>query len=174
MSKLLLLPLGAVAAVSAVAIGISTVGSSLAVTLPASPPPAVSSGAASAIPGAPTALTYAYEQLGKPYEWGASGPDSFDCSGLTYAAYEQAGVAIPRTSEQQWLALPHVPFGSMRPGDLVFFNPGEFAAGLPGHVGIYVGDGRMIDAPHTGAVVRVDSVVSFGEYVGAGRPLGPS
>jgi peptidoglycan DL-endopeptidase CwlO len=170
MSKLLLLPLGAVAAVSTLAIGISTVGSSLAVTRPASPPRAVSSGAASAIRGAPAVLTYAYEQLGKPYQWGASGPDSFDCSGLTYAAYEQAGVAIPRTSEQQWLALAHVPSSSMRPGDLVFFNPGEFAAGLPGHVGIYIGAGRMIDAPHTGTVVRIDLVAAFGAYVGAARP----
>jgi cell wall-associated NlpC family hydrolase len=171
MPKLLLLPLGAVAAVSALAIGISAVGSSrAATTLAPLPSSAVSNRVAEASPGAPAAVAYAYEQLGKPYQWGASGPDSFDCSGLTFAAYEQAGVAIPRTSEQQWLALPHIPFGSMRPGDLVFFNPGEFAAGLPGHVGIYIGEGRMIDAPHTGAVVRVDAIAVFGDYVGAARP----
>ena len=169
MSKLPLLPLGAVAALSALAIGISAVGSSLAATTP-TPQPAASSDSAATDTGASAALAYAYDQLGKPYQWGASGPDSFDCSGLTYAAYQAAGLAIPRTSEQQWLALPHVQFRSMQPGDLVFFNPGEFAAGLPGHVGIYVGAGRMIDSPHTGAVVRIDSVASFGAYVGAGRP----
>jgi len=127
-------------------------------------------GNATAAHGAAAALAYASRQIGKAYQWGASGPDSFDCSGLTYAAYQEAGIVIPRTSEQQWLAFPHVAVGSLRPGDLVFFNPGEFAAGLPGHVGIYIGEGRMIDAPHTGAVVRVDPVASFGEYVGAARP----
>lgn len=119
---------------------------------------------------AAAAIEFAYGQLGKPYQWGAAGPDSFDCSGLTYAAYERAGVRMPRTAEQQWLALPHVDLGDLQPGDLVFFNPGEFVPGLPGHVGIYVGDGNMIDAPHSGSVVGVDQLRTFGHLVGAARP----
>lgn len=117
------------------------------------------------------AVAYAVRQLGVPYLWGGTGPNGFDCSGLSQAAYASAGVAIPRTSEQQWLALPHLSSPSqLRPGDLVFFNSGEFAPGLPGHVGIYIGNGKMIDAPHTGAVVRSEAVSTFGSYVGAARP----
>jgi cell wall-associated NlpC family hydrolase len=168
MSKLVLLPIGAVAALGAVALGISAFGSAVAASSPKLPLPAA---AAQADKPAAAAVAYAQEQLGKPYAWGATGPASFDCSGLTYAAYQQAGVTVPRTSEQQWLALPHVPAGgAIHAGDLVFFNPGEFATGLPGHVGIYIGGGRMIDAPHTGAVVRIDAVSSFASYVGAARP----
>jgi cell wall-associated NlpC family hydrolase len=119
-----------------------------------------------------TVVAFARRQLGVPYLWGGTGPNGFDCSGLTQAAYASAGLDIPRTSEQQWLALPHLPAPSqLRPGDLVFFNAGEFAPGLPGHVGIYIGHGQMIDAPHTGAVIRADPVSTFGnEYVGAARP----
>ena len=113
---------------------------------------------------------FAVRQIGVPYRWGGTGQGGYDCSGLTQAAYEAAGVAIPRTSEQQWLALPQVPTSQLRPGDLVFFNPGEFAPGLPGHVGIYIGNDQMIDAPHSGAVVRIDDVATFGLYIGAARP----
>lgn len=106
------------------------------------------------LPTAPTAaaakaIRYALGQLGVPYRWGGESPASgFDCSGLTQAAYAAAGITIPRTSEQQWLALPHVPLADALPGDLVFFNPGEFIPGLPGHVGIYLGNGRFVDPPH--------------------------
>jgi cell wall-associated NlpC family hydrolase len=117
-----------------------------------------------------TVVAYAVRQLGVQYLWGGTGPGGFDCSGITQAAYAAAGVAIPRTSEQQWLALPRVAPRDLRPGDLVFFNAGEFAAGLPGHVGIYLGTDQMIDAPHTGAVVRRESVAGFSDYVGAARP----
>ena len=116
------------------------------------------------------AVAFAMRQLGVPYLWGGTGVGGFDCSGLTQAAYAAAGITIPRTSEQQWLALPHVPDDEpLQPGDLVFFNPGEFAAGLPGHVGIYVGNGEMIDAPHSDSVVQVEAVSTFGQYVGAVR-----
>jgi cell wall-associated NlpC family hydrolase len=116
-----------------------------------------------------TAIAWAYSHLGDPYQWGGNGP-YYDCSGFTRAAYASAGIAIPRTSEQQWLTLPHVADGQLRVGDLVFFNPGEFVKGLPGHVGIYIGSGFMIADPHTGANVQVQSITGAGEYVGAARP----
>jgi len=93
------------------------------------------------------AVAYAYAQIGKPYQWGATGPDSFDCSGLVMAAWASAGVEIPRDTYEQWAGLPHIPVSQMVPGDLIIYD-GE------GHVAIYVGDGYIIDAPHTGADVE--------------------
>jgi peptidoglycan DL-endopeptidase CwlO len=93
------------------------------------------------------AVAFAYAQLGKPYQWGATGPNSYDCSGLVQAAWAAAGVAIPRTTYEQWDALPHIPVSEMVPGDLIIYN-GE------GHVAMYVGDGYIIDAPHTGLDVE--------------------
>lgn len=115
------------------------------------------------------ALAFALARLGRPYQFGGTGP-LYDCSGLTQAAYAAAGVGLPRTAEQQWTSLPRVTDGRLRPGDLVFSNPGEFLPGLPGHVGLYLGDGYMVDAPHPGAVIRVEPVAGFGTYVGAARP----
>lgn len=101
------------------------------------------------------ALSYAKAQLGVPYQWGGESPGvAFDCSGLAQWAYAQSGVSIPRTAEQQWSTLPHV--SSPAPGDLVFFGTGNHAS----HVGIYAGAGQMIDAPHTGSVVRYDAIPS--------------
>jgi peptidoglycan DL-endopeptidase CwlO len=93
------------------------------------------------------AVAFAYAQLGKPYVYGATGPDSYDCSGLVQAAWAAAGVAIPRTTFEDWDDLPHIPVSEMVPGDLIIYD-GE------GHVAIYVGDGYIIDAPHTGADVE--------------------
>src|SRR5215467_2244014 len=92
-------------------------------------------------------VAFVYAQIGKPYVFGASGPDSYDCSGLTSAAWASVGVSIPRTSQEQWAGLPHVPTSDMQPGDILVFNGA-------GHVGIYVGGGMMIDAPHTGLDVQ--------------------
>src|SRR6202044_3798807 len=93
------------------------------------------------------AVAFAYAQLGKPYVYGATGPSSYDCSGLTQAAWAAAGVSIPRTTYEQWAALPHIPLSELQPGDLIYYN-GE------SHTAIYVGGGYIIDAPHTGASVE--------------------
>jgi peptidoglycan DL-endopeptidase CwlO len=112
------------------------------------------------------AVAFAYAQLGKPYQWGATGPGSFDCSGLVQTAWATAGVAIPRTTYQQWAALPHIATSALEPGDLVFFD------GV-GHVAMYVGNGYIIDAPQTGMDVQ-KMPLSTGWYasafVGAARP----
>jgi hypothetical protein len=118
---------------------------------------------------AQASIAFAYARLGDPYQFGGTGP-RYDCSGLTQAAYASAGITIPRTSEEQWQALPHVDLATLQAGDLVFFNPGEFVAGLPGHVGIYLGHGYMVDDPHTGAFVRIEPIAGFGTLVGAARP----
>lgn len=109
------------------------------------------------------ALGYAFQQLGKPYVWGAQGPGSFDCSGLTSQAWSHAGVAVPRTAEEQWARLPHVPLSLLRPGDLVVYFPGAT------HVALYIGNGLVVQAPHTGAVVTV-SPIAANPVLGAVRP----
>ncbi|MGH9121259.1 MAG: C40 family peptidase [Acidimicrobiales bacterium] len=134
---------------------------------------AVSYAAPAAAPGpaAQIAVNYALAQIGTPYRWGGETPGvGFDCSGLTQAAYAAAGINIPRTSEAQWSALPHVPLDQLQPGDLVFFDPGELLPGLPGHVGIYIGNDEMVDAPHTGADVQIDNLAHWPTPMGAARP----
>ncbi|MBO0775151.1 MAG: C40 family peptidase, partial [Actinobacteria bacterium] len=112
------------------------------------------------------AVAFAYAQLGKPYAYGGTGPDSYDCSGLVMAAWAAAGVSIPRDTYSQWASLPHVPMSSIQPGDLIFFD-GE------GHVGIYVGGNMIIDAPQPGQSVEKVSLSSswYASTVdGAARP----
>jgi len=111
------------------------------------------------------AVAFAYSKLGTWYLWGGTGPQ-YDCSGLMQAAWASAGVSIPRVTYAQWAALPHVPKAQLRPGDMVFFE-GE------GHVGMYVGNGLMIDAPRTGLQVRLlplDTNWYLQNYDGAARP----
>jgi cell wall-associated NlpC family hydrolase len=111
------------------------------------------------------AVAFAYAPLGKPYQWGATGPGSYDCSGLAQAAWAAAGVTIPRTTYAQWAALPHISTSALEPGDLLYFD------GI-GHVAIYVGGGDIIDAPQTG--MDVQKIPLAGWYkstlVGAARP----
>jgi cell wall-associated NlpC family hydrolase len=120
-------------------------------------------------PVARAAVRAALGQVGKPYRWGATGPGSFDCSGLARFAYADGGLRLPRTSRQQWSAGRHVPVAGLRPGDLVFFAHDPADPATIHHVGIYVGQGLMVHAPHTGALVRVDAVRPSG-YAGATRP----
>ena len=112
------------------------------------------------------AVAFAYAQLGKPYQWGATGPNSYDCSGLAQAAWAAAGVAIPRDTYEQWAALPHISSSAIQPGDLLYYD------GV-GHVAIYVGNGYMIDAPQTGMDVEkipMDTGWYASTFVGAARP----
>ena len=114
---------------------------------------------APAAPGkaAAAAIAYAQAQLGKPYQWGGTGPDAFDCSGLVMQAYAAAGVGIARTSQAQWATEPHV--SDPAPGDLVFFAGADGTASAPGHVGLVVDPSRdlMIDAYATGWPVEYDT-----------------
>jgi cell wall-associated NlpC family hydrolase len=118
------------------------------------------------------AVAYARAQLGKPYLWGATGPDAFDCSGLALRAEEAAGITIPRTSEEQWLAGRRVQ--RPKPGDLVFFIGGDGSATAPGHVGIVVSARHhlMIDAPQPGTDVREESYAGWPGLVGFTDPGG--
>jgi cell wall-associated NlpC family hydrolase len=112
------------------------------------------------------AVDEARRQLGKPYHWGGAGPDSFDCSGLTMWAWRKAGVGLPHYTGAQYDATVHIPLSELQPGDLVFFYRDV------SHVGIYVGNGQMIHAPHTGDVVRYASIYSEGSPIYAGRVSG--
>ncbi|MFJ3700031.1 MULTISPECIES: C40 family peptidase [Streptomyces] len=109
------------------------------------------------------AVRYAVEQIGKPYVWGAEGPETYDCSGLTSQAWSAAGRDIPRTSQEQWRRLPKVPLGSLRPGDLVVYFPKAT------HVALYIGDGLVIQAPRPGTTVKVSPLAS-NPLLGAVRP----
>jgi peptidoglycan DL-endopeptidase CwlO len=101
------------------------------------------------------AITYADQQLGKPYLWGGTGPDAFDCSGLVMMAYRAAGIDIPRTSQQQWMWGPRISAAQVRPGDLVFFAGADGTRTSPGHVGLVLGGGLMIEAYATGFPIRI-------------------
>jgi cell wall-associated NlpC family hydrolase len=104
----------------------------------------------------------AMQELGKPYQWGAEGPSSFDCSGLVAYAYGQLGVSLPHNAAAMYSYGTPVSYSDLQPGDLVFFS------GL-GHMGIYIGGGQFIHAPHTGDVVKISSMSEHGGYVGARR-----
>ena len=109
------------------------------------------------------ALDYALDQLGDDYVWGADGPDSFDCSGLTMAAYKRAGVSLSHSSKAQYGEGRRVKRSALRPGDLVFYySPIS-------HVAMYMGDGKIVHASKPGKPVKIDSLGSM-PYTGAVRP----
>ena len=120
-------------------------------------------------PVAQMAVLVALSQVGTPYLWGGEEPGGFDCSGLVQYAYAAAGLALPRVSQDQYDAGPYLPgSATLVAGDLLFFGTGPRGVS---HVGIYLGGGRMVDAPHTGALVRVEPVdLTAPSYVGATRP----
>lgn len=112
---------------------------------------------------AAVAVREAYRKLGSPYQWAAAGPDRFDCSGLTMWVWGKAGVSLPHSSKAQYAGGRKVSRGDLQPGDLVFYGDPIH------HVGIYVGGGRMISAPHSGDVVKLQNAFRS-DYVGAVRP----
>ena len=107
------------------------------------------------------ALRFALDKLGDEYVWGAAGPDTFDCSGLVMWAYEHVGISLEHFTGDQWNEGEHIPLSELQPGDLVFLY------GLD-HVGMYVGDGKMVDAPSTGQVVSIQDI-PWGAVDGAVR-----
>lgn len=126
---------------------------------PVNPPPPPNAKAA-------LAVQFAYAQLGKAYVYAAAGPDTFDCSGLTMRAWEAAGVSMPHYSGAQYAMFPRVALDQLLPGDLVAYGPGGSK-----HIGIYIGEGKMIAAPRTGDVVKISSIYRpLGGPVGAVRP----
>jgi cell wall-associated NlpC family hydrolase len=113
-----------------------------------------------------TVLKWAYSKLGTPYVYGGTGPNGYDCSGFVMMAWRQAGVSLPRVVPDQYNATRRVARADLAPGDLVFFDS-------LGHVGLYVGGGTFIHAPHTGSSVKTDSINDSyysSHYAGAGRP----
>ncbi len=118
------------------------------------------------------AARWALSQLGKPYQWGAAGPGTYDCSGLTMVAWAHAGVQLLHYTGYQWEEGPHVPLNQLQRGDLLFFATNTSDPGTIHHVGIYIGNEMMVDAPYTGAFVRIDSMYQPGGLIGAVRPAG--
>ena len=127
------------------------------VSIPANPAPAPN-------PGAQTAVDAALSQVGKRYQWGAEGPDSYDCSGLTLWAWAHAGVSLPHNSGMQQAAITPVAREDLQPGDLMFFGSPVH------HVSMYIGNGQMVEAPYTGEFVRVVPSSRSSDFAGAGRP----
>ena len=118
---------------------------------------------------AATAIAFAEAQLGKPYLWGGTGPDAFDCSGLVMESYRAAGIDIPRTADDQYLWGPRVPANEVEPGDLVFFVGADGTQTAPGHVGLVIGGGMMIEAYSTGFPIRIATYIGR-QPIGFSRP----
>lgn len=115
------------------------------------------------------AIKAAESKLGDPYVWGAEGPNTFDCSGLVQWAYGQAGLSLPRVTDQQFLIGEHIPYSQARPGDLLFWRNDPTAPHYVSHVAIYLGDDYMIEAPHTGDVVKIIRVPRGSTFAGTVR-----
>lgn len=138
------------------AVAPSTASRSRTVAAGTPAPPAVSGAAG-------VALAFAYAQIGKGYRYAAAGPNEYDCSGLTMAAWEAAGVSLPHSAARQSSSVPHVSRAELAPGDLVFYYRDIH------HVAMYVGDGQVIHAPNDGETVRVDAM-DMAPIAGYGRP----
>ena len=127
---------------------------------------------AAAAPASPAAaaVRYALGQLGKPYRWGAEGPDRYDCSGLVQRSYQAAGIRLPRVSRHQFGAGRRVPLAALQAGDLVFYAKDIHDRRTIYHVGMYLGGGRMVEAPHRRAPVRIAPIQRPGLVRLATRP----
>ena len=110
---------------------------------------------------AATAIAYAKAQLGKPYVWGGTGPDGYDCSGLVLMAWRSAGVDIPRTSQAQWAGLQHITAAQAQPGDLIFYAGADGTMSAPGHVVMFLGGGQVIQAYSTGTPIQISALASM-------------
>jgi cell wall-associated NlpC family hydrolase len=130
-------------------------------------PSGSSSGSSSA---GESAIAWAKQRLGMPYQWGGAGPDSYDCSGLVMRAWEQAGVFLPHSSRLQYEQTEKVSLSQLRPGDLVFFATDTSNPGTIHHVAMYIGGGQMIEAPYTGANVRISPLRQVDSMPYGGRP----
>ena len=119
--------------------------------------------------GVRAAIRYAEAQLGKPYQYAGAGPATFDCSGLTMMAWRAGGVSLPHWSVAQWELSTPVPESQARPGDLVFYATDPSNILTVHHVALYIGDGMMIEAPHTGAFVRISPVHGESDFFAFGR-----
>lgn len=132
-------------------------------------------GTVASVPGVTGAdiVATAMDYRGTPYVWGGTTPSGFDCSGLTQYVYARWGIAIPRTSEEQaTIGAPVASLANAQPGDLLFFAGSDGTASSPGHVGIYVGNGEMIDSPYLGTTVQVQPLATAGPVVAIRRVLG--
>ena len=136
---------------------------------------ATTTGSVSAVPpnqAVATAISFAQDQIGKPYEWGGTGPDAFDCSGLVMMAYRAAGVDIARTSQAQWVTEVHVPASQVQAGDLVFFAGSDGTVTSPGHVALVIGNGQMVEAYATGFPIRISTYGKPSSAPGDQDPIG--
>lgn len=115
------------------------------------------------------AINLAKQYLGTPYVYGGESPKGFDCSGLLQYVWAKDGIEIPRTTYDQFKVGKAVPKSQLRAGDAVFFTGSDPLHGLPGHVGMYIGAGKFIEAPHTGATVRISTLAGRTDFVGARR-----
>lgn len=122
-----------------------------------------------ASPRAKGALALAQDYIGTPYKWGGESPNGFDCSGLLQYVWSKQGVSIPRTSYDQFTHGIAVNKSELQPGDAVFFTGSDPKNGLPGHVGMYIGGGRFVEAPHSGSSVHVSYLQGRSDFVGARR-----
>jgi cell wall-associated NlpC family hydrolase len=120
--------------------------------------------------GGSAAVAWAKTQLGKDYQWGGDGPATYDCSGLTMQAWARQGVSLPHSSVMQYQVTEHVSIDSLRAGDLVFYATDTSQPSTIHHVAIYIGGGQMVEAPYTGAQVRISSIYRSGLMTYGGRP----
>jgi cell wall-associated NlpC family hydrolase len=132
--------------------------------------PSWTTGAGASVAQGNTAADWTLTQIGKPYQWGAAGPDTYDCSGLAMDAWARAGIQLGHYTGWQWPSGPHIPVSQLRRGDLVFYATNTADPSTIHHVGIFIGGGMMVDAPFTGAFVRIDSIYQFSGLIGATRP----